>query len=308
MTVLSDEQMRAIVPALRSEKHKGQAGRVGVMGGSTEYTGAPYYAGMSALRAGADLAHIFCTSAAATPIKCYSPELIVHPLLLDDKAAAALEHTPDDAARISADAVLRWAPSLDVLVIGPGLGRDECVLRAAHCVVLGATRLGLPVVLDGDGLWMVNTHLDAVRGNKHALLTPNAVEYRRLCKAAGIPDTSDAPTLARALGGVAILRKAADDVVTDGTTTLLPVQEGSPRRCGGQGDVLAGTAGLFFAWASAWSHSGGTVAPALAGGYCAARLTRRCANRAFARLGRATLTTALIEEIGPAFEELFGRP
>lgn len=72
---------RTIVPKLSECKHKGQYGRIGVVGGSLEYTGAPYFAAISALKVGADLAHVFCQSEAAVVIKSYSPELIVHPLL-----------------------------------------------------------------------------------------------------------------------------------------------------------------------------------------------------------------------------------
>ena len=35
------------------------------------------------VQVGADLSHVFCTSGAATVIKSYSPELIVHPYLPD---------------------------------------------------------------------------------------------------------------------------------------------------------------------------------------------------------------------------------
>lgn len=35
---------RDVVPSLSNHHHKGQAGRVGIVGGSLEYTGAPYYA------------------------------------------------------------------------------------------------------------------------------------------------------------------------------------------------------------------------------------------------------------------------
>jgi ATP-dependent NAD(P)H-hydrate dehydratase len=35
---------------------------------------------MSALKTGADLAHIFCAKSAAIAIKAYSPEIIVHPV------------------------------------------------------------------------------------------------------------------------------------------------------------------------------------------------------------------------------------
>ena len=73
--------MKSLLPKLEISKHKGQNGKVGVMGGSKEFTGAPYYAGMSSLKAGADLTYIFCAKEAGIPIKSYSPELIVLPVI-----------------------------------------------------------------------------------------------------------------------------------------------------------------------------------------------------------------------------------
>ncbi|KAL3183658.1 hypothetical protein MRX96_033756 [Rhipicephalus microplus] len=69
----------AIIPPLCSERHKGQAGRIGILGGSVDFTGAPYFAGMAALRTGADLAYVLCPSSAAPAIKSYGPELMVMP-------------------------------------------------------------------------------------------------------------------------------------------------------------------------------------------------------------------------------------
>lgn len=77
---------RTVVPRLSDSKHKGQYGRIGVVGGSLEYTGAPYFAAISSLKVGADLAHVFCQKEAAVVIKSYSPELIVHPNLDDENA------------------------------------------------------------------------------------------------------------------------------------------------------------------------------------------------------------------------------
>lgn len=67
-------------PPLSFDLKKGQNGRVGVIGGSFEFTGAPFYAALSSLKIGGDLAHIFCAKSAATAIKAYSPEIIVHPV------------------------------------------------------------------------------------------------------------------------------------------------------------------------------------------------------------------------------------
>lgn len=73
--------LRAITPNLDPTRYKGQAGKIAVIGGCREYTGAPYFSAISALKIGADLSHVFCTRDAAPIIKSYSPELIVHPIL-----------------------------------------------------------------------------------------------------------------------------------------------------------------------------------------------------------------------------------
>ena len=60
-------------------------GRIGILGGSQSFTGAPFYAALSSLKQGADLAYIFCEDQAAIPIKSYSPEPIVLPLLSEEE-------------------------------------------------------------------------------------------------------------------------------------------------------------------------------------------------------------------------------
>lgn len=75
-----------------------------MLGGSSEYTGAPYYAAVSALRSGCDLSHIVCPIEASVPIKCYSPEIIVHPNNIPVKELFNYSNT---------------------FVIGPGMGRSE---------------------------------------------------------------------------------------------------------------------------------------------------------------------------------------
>ena len=75
------QKVKSIVPRLTNSMHKGECGRVAVFGGCVLYTGAPYFAAISALKTGADLVHVFCEKAAGGVIKGYSPELIVHPVL-----------------------------------------------------------------------------------------------------------------------------------------------------------------------------------------------------------------------------------
>jgi ATP-dependent NAD(P)H-hydrate dehydratase len=43
-------EFKKVIPPLRASLYKGQAGKIVVVGGSAEYTGAPYYSAMAALR------------------------------------------------------------------------------------------------------------------------------------------------------------------------------------------------------------------------------------------------------------------
>jgi len=51
------------------------------------------------------------------------------------------------------------------------------------------------------------------------------------------------------LGNVTIVRKGDEDVISNGTETVVCRTQGSMRRCGGQGDILAGAIGTMLAWA-----------------------------------------------------------
>lgn len=73
-------RVSSILPKLCNKGYKGDNGRIGVVGGSYEFTGAPFYSAISALKSGADLAHIFCSKSSSISIKSYSPEIIVHPV------------------------------------------------------------------------------------------------------------------------------------------------------------------------------------------------------------------------------------
>jgi NAD(P)H-hydrate repair Nnr-like enzyme with NAD(P)H-hydrate dehydratase domain len=74
-----------IIPPLLNNNFKGQMGRIGVVGGSEYYSGAPYYSAQTSLNFGADLAFVFCSKSSSVSIKSYSPELMVIPFYNDDE-------------------------------------------------------------------------------------------------------------------------------------------------------------------------------------------------------------------------------
>ncbi|KAK4405690.1 ATP-dependent (S)-NAD(P)H-hydrate dehydratase [Sesamum angolense] len=188
---------------------------------------------------GADLSHVFCTKDAATVIKSYSPELIVHPILEESYSVR-----DEDKKSISAKVIQevdKWMERFDCLVIGPGLGRDPFLLDCVSDIMKHARESNVPIVIDG---WL-----------SLAVLTPNVNEYKRLvqkvlqCEVNDQDGTQQLLSLAKGIGGVTILRKGGSDFISNGETVSAVSTFGSPRRCGGQGDILSGSVAVFISWA-----------------------------------------------------------
>ncbi|XP_059355664.1 uncharacterized protein LOC132094977 isoform X1 [Carassius carassius] len=289
--------VRNTIPPLTSKKHKGQDGRIGIIGGCQEYTGAPFFAAISALKVGADLSHVFCTKDAAPVIKSYSPELIVHPVLDSPNAVEEME---------------KWLPRLHSLVVGPGLGREEMLLKNAKEIIERSKLRGIPIIIDADGLWLVAKEPSVIQGYQRGILTPNFMEFTRLYEAMHHEplDSTDhkrsAQQLSIVMGHLTLVLKGEEDIITDGKNMLSCSQEGSGRRCGGQGDLLSGSLGVFAHWAfSSPPDAIKGMNPSLVAAFGATSLTRQCNRQAFHKHSRSTSTSDMIQEISSAFKKLF---
>ncbi|KAK6505531.1 hypothetical protein TWF481_007426 [Arthrobotrys musiformis] len=305
-------QVRKIIPPLLEKFHKGQMGRVAVIGGCEDYTGAPFFSANASALLGADLSHIICEPTAASVIKTYSPNLMVHPYMLQSN------HLPPNSLE-TADSlsgrIIGMLDRLHVIVVGPGLGRDELMLETAGIVIAAARERGMGIIIDADGLLLISKSPGLIKHYKNAILTPNIVEFSRLCKALNVDTTS--PTactaLARELGGVTVLQKGKVDIISNGTSTLTCDVPGGLKRSGGQGDTLTGCLATFLAWKKAyvenlWDVEGGKIGEeelirlvAFAG----SAVTRRCSYLAFAEKGRSLQASDLQGFIQRAFGELF---
>lgn len=234
------------------------------------------------------------------------------------------------------------------VVLGPGLGRDQGAAATAAAVIgAAATGDFPPLVIDADALFFLSREpalLGALRapqgGAPRVMLTPNAAELRRLCAAMDAADTNAAgdgasvmraaPDDARALaawfdGGmdcqgpagtadgcvVLVLKGGVDRVVASqsGEFVLERVDRvGSRKRCGGQGDVLAGMVALFAGWVGrspngARGANGAFPVSVYVNAAAAACATTREAGRlTFARKGRSMVASDMLEYCGQAFE------
>lgn len=303
-------------------------GRIGILGGSSAFTGAPYYAALSALKHGADLAYIFCEDMAAIPIKSYSPEPIVLPLLSkgDDRSEEEFLAT-----------VGPWLDRCHVLVVGPGLGRELWMMERAESIVSMALRKRKDLVIDADGLFLVAQKPHLLLANRQqeneeheenevceqqrtssVVLTPNIRELDFLTSAF-LPTGDEGKEeeeeedilrihrelhrLASITNSTVLLKHRYDFVATPSSDTLHVKEEGAPRRCGGQGDVLAGAVALGLHWARLgdFEEEGRGALAGLFGSVS----TRMAARLAFAKHGRSTTTPDILAEIEEAGKELF---
>uniref|UniRef100_A0A7C9DYR5 ATP-dependent (S)-NAD(P)H-hydrate dehydratase n=1 Tax=Opuntia streptacantha TaxID=393608 RepID=A0A7C9DYR5_OPUST len=305
--------IRKITPTLDLSRYKGQAGKIAVIGGCREYTGAPYFAAISALKIGADLSHVFCTKDAAPIIKSYSPELIVHPIL-EESYSVSDEDKRSTANKVLAE-VNKWMERFDCIVVGPGLGRDPFLLDCVSEIMKHARQLNIPLIIDGDGLFLVTNTLDLVSGYPLAVLTPNVNEYKRLvqrvlnCEVNDQEASAQLLSLVKGIGGVTVLRKGKSDLISDGDAVCSVSIFGSPRRCGGQGDILSGSVAVFLSWARHCISAEGdldtrSMNPTVLGCVAASALLRKAASMAFKNNKRSTLTTDIIECLGRSLEEI----
>lgn len=202
---------------------------------------------------------------------------MVHPLMRQSPSSTASgSSSADESADKIAGRIIDMLPRLHCLVIGPGLGRDPLMQDTVAKVIEAARKNDIPLVLDADVLMVVQKTPEIVKGYKLAVLTPNVVEFGRLCKALGIEEevekakeshsgdeskkeTAKVEALARALDGPTIVQKGFNDFITDGKTTLTVDLAGGKKRSGGQGDTLTGSIATFLGWRNAyleglWDH------------------------------------------------------
>jgi ADP-dependent NAD(P)H-hydrate dehydratase / NAD(P)H-hydrate epimerase len=222
------------LPPREPDSHKGDYGRVLVLGGSTGLTGAPVMTCESALACGAGLVTAGVPASLNPIFETKLTEAMSHPLA-DSGRGALIEEALEEIAGL-------LEKSVDVLALGPGLGRDESTQRLVRAL---AVRIAVPTVIDADGLNAFAGEPDALRGiNGPVVITPHPGEMSRLC-GLSVARVKAAPIeVAREFAsryGLVVLLKGSPTVIAqpDGLTVLNPT--GGPALAkGGSGDVLTG--------------------------------------------------------------------
>ena len=224
---LDHRQVLSILPDRDPWGHKGSFGKVLLLCGNRGFTGAAYLAAMGALRSGAGLTFLGVPESiyAIEAVKLHEP--VVFPLpdedgMLGRKAIAEVE---------------KRLPQMDAVLLGCGLGRSEGVREVAAYVLKNAR---CPVVLDADGINVMQAHKDILRGRAYpTILTPHDGEFLRFGGQLGDDRMASAGAFARQWNCILLL-KGHETCITDGLTGYRNKTGNPGMAVGGSGDVLAG--------------------------------------------------------------------
>lgn len=223
-----------IIAGRPPQSHKGDFGRLLVIGGSETYSGAPALVALAALRVGVDLVFVAAPEKTALSIASFSPNLITLRLAGD---------------RLNEGNVETLRPHIErstCIAMGPGLGTHGDTIRAVNTILRMLAESRKPALIDADAIKAMGRVRN--KAKLPVVVTPHSGEFEVLSGHAPSSDlktrTQEARSLATVLGGTVLL-KGHVDIISNGERSKLNLTGNPSMTVGGTGDVLSGVvAGL----------------------------------------------------------------
>jgi NAD(P)H-hydrate epimerase len=217
---LDFDELKRELPIRKSSSHKGECGRVVVIGGAPGMGGAVHMAGEAALRVGAGLVYIVTHSEHAGEFAAMRPELICFGV------------ETNNINKLLQQIIVKRT----VILIGPGLGK----LEWSKTLFNEALKYKTPMVIDADGLNLISDlNIDV----DNCILTPHPGEAARLLNTEVVNIEAD-----RFLALTSLQQKFKSTIVLKGAGTLVNYHNKIGICCAGNasmatagmGDILAG--------------------------------------------------------------------
>ncbi len=225
--ILSDNLIKKFIPSRKINSRKGDNGVVLVIGGSYIYHGAPLLSSLAAIKAGADLVYTAVPKIIVDPIRSYSPNLIVIPLM-DPKLT-----------RGTVNKLLGSIPTnIDSVTIGMGSKiEDKIPLKILIDKLLDR---GIRLSLDASALV---ADILPLLPNNNVVVTPHSGEFKRLfglIPPLHLPDRISIVEKLADQNSVVILLKGSTDIISNGVVTYINQKKTPSMTVGGTGDILSG--------------------------------------------------------------------
>ncbi|ODA42131.1 bifunctional ADP-dependent NAD(P)H-hydrate dehydratase/NAD(P)H-hydrate epimerase [Desulfosporosinus sp. BG] len=232
--VLTDDDVRNMLPVRQLKGHKGTHGKGILVAGSKGMSGAAILAGRGALRSGIGLLQIVTPTGIAKDVDASLTE------------ATTWSAPGDDSLNEEAwQVILKQSEKAQAFAVGPGLGQNTQFITVLDKIM---ETIRCPVVLDADALNLVGLEpglLNLRNGLGPLILTPHPGEMARLCQCSveDIERNRLEIAVAKAVEWEAV-------VVLKGSVTIIAAPDGraffNPTGnpglgTGGTGDVLTGS-------------------------------------------------------------------
>lgn len=207
--------------------HKGNFGRILIIAGSKGYSGAAYISTEAAVRSGAGLVTLSCAEGIQD--------------ILCSRLTEAMTSVYSDQERLN-----ELIDKSDAIAIGPGMGNCEVTLKILQNVL---SRASCPVVIDADGLNVLENNMDLLQNRKCTLvLTPHPGEMSRLTGYTTEYIIENRVEVAREFAKkhkVTLLLKGWNTIIADEYSLYVNSTGNSSMASGGMGDCLTGILAAF---------------------------------------------------------------
>ncbi|MDO8662608.1 MAG: NAD(P)H-hydrate dehydratase [Candidatus Omnitrophota bacterium] len=227
----------------KADSSKGDYGHIFILAGCARYAGAAVLCAEAIMRSGAGLVTLGIPKSINSAIIKIKPKEVMT-LPLPETASGSL----------SAKAFKKikdFARKIDLLVIGPGLGRDKSTQSLARKV---ARNINKPTVIDADGLNALAGHLDLLAKTYNLtpetiILTPHPGEMSRLLGISVNKIQNNRREIANKFVKdypVTLVLKGHNTIVAEYKDKIYVNKTGNPgMSSAGSGDVLSGMIAAF---------------------------------------------------------------
>lgn len=232
--VCENAEMKKLLPKRKSDVHKGQCGRIFILGGSLGMTGAVCLSAMGALRSGAGLVTVGTSECERGIVACK----------LTEAMTVGFSSVSGCVGFADREKIREIADKSDVFVLGPGMGRE---METKDLVLWLVQNVKTKIVLDADGLNAISSNIDILKGRKgEIVLTPHEGEMSLLCGKTVEEIKSDREKTAFDFAkkyDVTVVLKGENTVITNGKKIFINSTGNAGMATGGSGDVLSGVIG-----------------------------------------------------------------
>lgn len=282
LELLTEEEMAYLVPSIKRNRYKYQAGQVVGLAGSPGMPGASMISSLAALRGGCGVMRLLFPTGMEAELAASPYELI--------KVSYSYDK-PEE--------VLQVMQKGNATFVGPGLGLDDKVRKLLKDVL---PKLEKPFVVDADALTLYSEGAFEIPKNCNCVFTPHTGEMQRLLHStASLTLNDETLQICQKYAedkNITLILKGAPTLIFHPNKPILVNPTGDPGMAtAGSGDVLTGLIASLLAQGLACREAAafGVYLHGLAGEYAAVD-----------RTSHSMIATDLIDYFNDAYKQLLG--